>query len=661
MDVDELFDDSSIDLEVARAPPRPSRFQPKIKGKVKVEPSPPQSQSQSQSWAPKPTPLAEESPSQIDGIEASKDPTTPHLVVGNGAITTNPENEISSMEEDEDVIVHEFDVYINPSLDADTKLYDMQFPLRPSWRPYEIDEKCKEVWIKPKLSHFEIEFSLDVDNTENYNKEVDDGLMIATQTLSSSTSPYVNEFAVGVLRGNQFHVNPLRAVVQFRPSTSHLDGVQKVKRGDHHLESNLKTVEKPKESLMASDHKGKTAQDDANEVNDHIDIDEPWVLLEYLNAESPASCLYKEKAVAEARNQIPFTVKSSDYLYSYGMSTSSYNRKATGPSIRYFLTMPLEDRLKQWLSQGPQVNRFVALMHLAPTDSVEVVLRLLQHHAYLVQGLWVSESSLVCTGENALYRDYILLQFSKNRVLHERNLKVVKPDLRNRWLKLFSVNRRLFEDWKFKDDPDSLFIKQYPEIVKAQENAWSIREKNILGCLLTGGKSSSSNSNNSVNLGVASRATSSIEPCQNQERNGANSSVATTIPTKGLDGLAKAIMDLLHIHKVLSLNSIIQGLHEKTNAGLHEVENVASQIAMKVHELYVLKSLGKPALDQFWNVAIKYFNGKGRYAKVKKKEIKLAAQLLLKRDVSDADYSQVMNELCVSTGGSWILKSGALR
>ncbi|KAK8953999.1 hypothetical protein KSP39_PZI002173 [Platanthera zijinensis] len=61
------------------------------------------------------------------------------------------------------------------------RLYDMQFPLRPSWRPYEIDEKCKEVRIKPKLSHFEIEFSLDVDNTENYNKEVDDGLMIATQ------------------------------------------------------------------------------------------------------------------------------------------------------------------------------------------------------------------------------------------------------------------------------------------------------------------------------------------------------------------------------------------------------------------------------------------------------------------------------------------------
>lgn len=655
--VDELFNDSSIDLDVAHALPRPSRFQPKIKGKVKVESSQPQLQSQS--WALKPTPVAAKSPSHIVGFEALKNPTIPHSVLGNGSTTANPEAEISSM--DEDVVVQEFDVYINSSLDADTKLYDVQFPLRPSWRPYEIDEKCKEVRIKPKLSHFEIEFSLDVDNAENYNKEADDSLMITTQTLSSSTSPYVNEFAVGVLRGNQVHVNPLHAVVQFRPSTTHLDGAHKVKRGGHHLESDLKIVEKPKDSPKVSDHKGKAAQDDANEVNTHIDIDEPWVLLEYHTAESPASCLYREKAVVEDRSQIPFTMKSSEYLYSYGMSPSSYIRKATCPSIRHLLMKPLEDRLKQWLSQGPQVNRFVSLMHLAPTDSVVVVLKLLQQYAYLVQGLWVSKSSLVCDGDVALYRDYILLQFSKNRVLHEGNLKCLKTEFRNRLLRPFSVERPLFKDWKFKENPDSLFIKQYPEIVKAQEHAWSIREEKIMESLGSGGKSISSYSKNSVNLVTTSRATGSIEPCHNKERNNVNSSVATTVPTGGQDGLAKAIMELLRIHKVLSLNSVMQGLQEKANAGLHEVENIASQIAIKVHKVYVLKSLGKPALDQFRNVAIKYFIGHEYGAKVKKQEIKLAAQLELKRDVSDADYSQVMNELCVYTGGSWVLKSGALK
>ncbi|KAG0474129.1 hypothetical protein HPP92_015986 [Vanilla planifolia] len=103
-----------------------------------------------------------------------------------------------------------------------------------------------------------------------------------------------------------------------------------------------------------------------------------------------------------------------------------------------------------------------------------------------------------------------------------------------------------------------------------------------------------------------------------------------------------AVVELHAFTKVLSLNSIIQGLQEKTNAALPEVESVTDQIAIKIHDVYVLKSLGKPALDQFRNVVIEYFIGKGRNTKVKKQEIKVAAQYRLQRDVSDADYGQVM-------------------
>ncbi|KAH0458813.1 hypothetical protein IEQ34_011627 [Dendrobium chrysotoxum] len=649
---DELFDDSSMDIDVVLGPPKPSRFGPKIKGKGKVKAEP--------SLTPYPAPPAAESIPYSDKMEPSEDLPVPHSN-GVNAAAVKAESNSMDVEEEEDAVVREFDVYINPCLDADTKLYDMRYPLRPSWRPYEMNERCAKVRIKPKLAQFEIQLSLDIDS-ENYNKEVDHNLKITTQTLSSSSKPSVNDYAVGFLRGNSLHVIPLHAVVQFRSSIAHLNGVQKVNQGGHQPESNLKPVGNFNESPKLSNNKGKAVKDDAKEANEHINVDEPWVLLQYHASDSPVSCIYREQALKGGRNYIPLAMKSSDYLDCCGSATFGSTRKTTGPSKRYLLTRPLEERLKQWLSEGPQVNRFVALLHLAPNDSVEDVLKLLQHHAYLVQGLWVSKSSLLHDGLPALYRDYILLQFSKKHAVHESILKLVKPeDLRKGLLKPLAVERSLLKDWKFKEDTDLSFIKQYPEIVKEQEYAWSVREKKILESLHGSGRNISSLLKNSVSPSTSSTTNGSIELGHHRDRNDGQSSVVSTMPTKGQEALEKAILELLRTYKVLSLNSIIQGLQGNANAGLPEVENVADQIAMKVHDVYVLKSLGKPTLDKFRHVVIEYLIGKGRNAKVKKQEIKLAAQLRLKKDVSDAEYSMVMNELCMSSGGSWMLKSGALR
>jgi len=45
---------------------------------------------------------------------------------------------------EEDFVVREIDVYFTPKpFDDDTKLYIMQYPLRPCWRPYELNEICE--------------------------------------------------------------------------------------------------------------------------------------------------------------------------------------------------------------------------------------------------------------------------------------------------------------------------------------------------------------------------------------------------------------------------------------------------------------------------------------------------------------------------------------
>nr|VDD26745.1 unnamed protein product [Brassica oleracea] len=68
-------------------------------------------------------------------------------------------------EEEEDVVVREIDVFYNPSIGANTELYVLQYSLRPSWRAYEMDERCQEVRVNPSTSEVELDLSMDVNFT----------------------------------------------------------------------------------------------------------------------------------------------------------------------------------------------------------------------------------------------------------------------------------------------------------------------------------------------------------------------------------------------------------------------------------------------------------------------------------------------------------------
>lgn len=77
---------------------------------------------------------------------------------------------------------------------------------------------------------------------------------------------------------------------------------------------------------------------------------------------------------------------------------------------------------------------FEDLMKLAPKESSELdVLKVITSFASLVQGCWVANSDLRYKAPMTLFRDYILLLFSKNQVIkHEqlRGLPISKEQLR---------------------------------------------------------------------------------------------------------------------------------------------------------------------------------------------------------------------------------------
>ncbi|EPS66723.1 hypothetical protein M569_08053 [Genlisea aurea] len=72
--------------------------------------------------------------------------------------------------ENGDEVVREIDVYFVPSFDQRTKMYVMQFPMRQKWRPYELDDKCEEVRVKPESREVEMDLRLESDSN-NYEPD----------------------------------------------------------------------------------------------------------------------------------------------------------------------------------------------------------------------------------------------------------------------------------------------------------------------------------------------------------------------------------------------------------------------------------------------------------------------------------------------------------
>ncbi|KAM3244985.1 hypothetical protein ACQJBY_056366 [Aegilops geniculata] len=420
-----------------------ARFHPKVRGKAKAKPK------------PKPRPKS--------GPEGGADAMEMDMVgAGEGADGTDPEGD--------DFVVREIDVYFTPKpFDKDTKLYIAQYPLRPCWRPYELGEACKEVRVRPESSMVEMDLEIDTES-DNYDPEVSASLGLTEQTLSSSEAAAdVAGYAAGVLRGGLLHLNHLDAVLQLRPSMSHL-----ISGASHTTRQPLQEVETNGGQAVPSvkgDERSEGSKDSTKEP-------EPWISLTYEPAGSDVASRYYAEMMATEGRPMDFTMSAQDYAMSLcpGGPTGSKNINRC-EVLREMLSLPLEVRLKKWFTEVSQVNRFDALMHLAPDCSEEDLLKILPVYADLVCGLWVCKSSLLYDDGHASKRDKILLGFTKGESIPVTYVERLIRDERTRNMILNPLGKRRekLQDYKFIVPADSSFIRRYSHIVKEQENAWSVR------------------------------------------------------------------------------------------------------------------------------------------------------------------------------------------
>lgn len=690
-----------LDLDVpAQGPARPagSRFlprgsKPQPKPKIKTEPI---------SAQIKPNVELDDAIVQLSRKEEEELETKPSIIVKKdefeGAKVDFAENDVVAMDvdskeevkaeapeihNDADEVVNEIDVYFSPSINANTKLYVLQYPLRPLWRPYELDERCKEVRVKPDSSAVEIDLSIDVDNDQNYDNNADPKIKITKQTLSSSWRPPAQAaYAVGVLTGNELHLNPVHAVVQLRPSLEHLKpgGTSKKNSGNTKGEGIVKVEELKDQRLAGSSAKqGKLHGESSDQTKDR----EQWLPLQYFGARSDisASCLHK--MMEKEDTHIPFLMCPHDYINTLCPGTSNNNVKVRGPSIRSLRSLPLDERFKVWFREGHAVNRFDTLKHLALEESDEEILGVILKYARLVQGNWVAKSSLVYgkdTGLQVVARDNVLAQFRKNLVFSNKEIPQ-RLDFKNATKDVLNVFARPSgQDWKFDTPPDVAFLKflkLHPKIEVQQEEAWKKLEEQINSILSKNRSKTAPKSTGPVipvpgkSLHKAAGSKVQIGKMPGETREVVLTAIKTILRQGGLR--------LSQIHEIArnqavrlrSSQTVLESqlpkisvreadtVADAINSFPDEFYKVTNEVAVNIHDVFVLRSSPDNSQhDPLRKIVIDLLIGQGPDAKIKKGSVAEAAKLQLGRDMNNEEFKKVINELCVLQRSAWVLKTG---
>lgn len=173
------------------------------------------------------------------------------------------------------------------------------------------------------------------------------------------------------------------------------------------------------------------------------------------------------------------------------------------------------------------VLQFDRLMKLAPPGcSEQEVLDVLKGIALLVQGCWVAPSVLRYSGPITVVRDYILLLFTKSRVVRHQELdelKVPKEMLREVLVSL-AVQRGAAAGWEFQESTDKSFLKRHQTVAKEKAQQWAANEAAI--------KAHAMNLNISSMDEVKSKAVQVPLPCGLEGKTAQSSGSAAPTPSK---------------------------------------------------------------------------------------------------------------------------------
>lgn len=185
------------------------------------------------------------------------------------------ENETKKQKKDnqdkDDPVVKVYDVHLSHTLTE--HLYNIQFPLRSPQNQYDWNT-LKEFRFKPEHKIVEMDFEL---NTKNEHFDSESQFERKMFTLNSNLIPLKTNYCIGVLRGDQFHITPLKHIVQMRPKMDYLSedkyAKEKISKKDKKVQAKLITA--TIQSKQEEEHQKKSF-----EYLKQIEQSEPFIKME---------------------------------------------------------------------------------------------------------------------------------------------------------------------------------------------------------------------------------------------------------------------------------------------------------------------------------------------------------------------------------------------
>lgn len=419
------------------------------------------------------------------------------------------------MTEEHDPVVQEVDVFLNKQL-MDT-LYLLQYPVRPAHRLYD-DVEHLSARMKPKQQKVELELSIN-SNCPNYSKSKGEQIALNVQgsvessqdqfyssgimdkQLISSQSVAVDStrYAIGFLKDNELHLNPLKGIIQMRSSFNYLDKVDNRMKCEQEAESSQDEDEEAKPvTVKFSRHEteeAKVKRMASYEYMKKIQEEEKWINMRHHSREEPMAEAERSLLIAQQSNDgNEFYLSPADYLKKLIPKTEEH--KAEKPalpnnvlSMADLKTMNFNDQIKALLINA-KVIRFSQLIALLPKGSdMTSMLRCLQQVALMVQGSFVVKSEILypedsfsafsgvpaemlCRG-----RDYIMWRFTQSRYLVRKDIssviKLHAEDVKDMLEQMACL--KVNKGWEFLMECDTEFMHRHPDVVQRQQMIWKAK------------------------------------------------------------------------------------------------------------------------------------------------------------------------------------------
>jgi DNA-directed RNA polymerase-3 subunit RPC5 len=177
----------------------------------------------------------------------------------------------------------------------------------------------------------------------------------------------------------------------------------------------------------------------------------------------------------------------------------------------------------------------------------------------LLRGYWVPKGKLLYPkgGIELLARNFVLVSFNKSLRVQSGDLRKL-GELANRvkyFLMQFALEKLDLQQremyWKFKELPDESFIKDFPIVVKQQEEIFKILEREVSGYVSVGKHKQKSIKSDVTNSGVNSalvRSTNSDLPATSLGEDPPPRNMTMSSETR--HALPIALKKLFQTHKV---------------------------------------------------------------------------------------------------------------